>query len=170
MPLTIFSPDFNQTVHIPSTYTCQGKNINPNIRIFEIPENTKSMALIIDDPDAKTDPAGNGQVFDHWVLYNIPPDTLLIEEGMVPSGSVQGKNSKGENKYTGPCPPTSLHLYRFTLYALDTMFTPNPNITKQDLETAMQNHIIEKASIGGIYQKTPIEAQPATPAPNATAT
>lgn len=160
MPLTLFSPDFNQTVHIPSTYTCQGRNINPTFRIFETPANTKSFALIMEDPDAATDPAGNGQVFDHWILYNIPPDTPQIEEGTVPAGAVQGKNSEGKNEYTGPCPPTGPHLYKISLYALDTLFNANLNITKKDLLTAIEGHIIEQTYISGIYQKTPTVTQP----------
>ncbi len=160
MALNLFSPDFTLSVHIPSTYTCQGRNINPNLRIFNPPANTKSFALIVEDPDAATDPAGNGEVYDHWVLFNIPPDTTLIEEGIVPPGCIQGKNSAGENAYTGPCPPNGAHLYRFTLYALDTLFSDNPNVSKKDLLAAMQGHIIEQSSIAGVYQKTPSAARP----------
>lgn len=165
MAFELFSPDFSQTIHIPATYTCQGRNINPTFRFFDVPPNTQSLALIFDDPDDKTDPEGSGEVFDNWVVYNIPPNVRVIGEGTLPEGAEQGKNSRGENAYFGPCPKSQPHLYRVRLFALDTAFKPDVSTTKAALEAAMEGHIIATTALSGIYQPTTLTSPPAEPQP-----
>ncbi len=145
--MKIISPVFKSNEKIPAKYTCQGDDINPQLEISDIPKNAKSLALIMDDPDA---PAGT---WDHWILFNIPPETKQISESSVPKNAVQGKNSWKENKYGGPCPPSGTHRYSFKLYALDTTLNLNENANKADVETAMKNHILAKTELIGLYSK-----------------
>ena len=112
--LILKSPAFENGAEIPSRYTCDGENINPTLIIENVPEGVKSLVLIMDDPDAT-----GGATWDHWLLWNIPPETKEISENSVPAGAIQGKTSWGTNKYGGPCPPkgSSPHRYMFKLYA-----------------------------------------------------
>ena len=140
------SPAFEHNNRIPDIYTCTGKDINPPLKIQNIPQNTKSLILIMDDPDAP------GQTWDHWILFNIPViDT--IEENSVPDGSTQGRNSWGRNNYGGPCPPSGTHRYFFKLYALDTSLDLDAGATKHDLESRMDSHVIEKTELIGLFSK-----------------
>ena len=132
---------------IPVKYTCDGENFNPPLQFSEIPAGAKSLALICDDPDA---PGGS---FVHWVLWNINPQETQITEKSVPPGANQGKNSAGSSGYLGPCPPSGSHRYVFKLYALDTELDLPLETNKNQLEQAMQNHILEKAELIGLYSR-----------------
>ncbi|MBU0546178.1 YbhB/YbcL family Raf kinase inhibitor-like protein [Patescibacteria group bacterium] len=136
---------FKNNDYIPTKFTCDGLNINPSLKISEVPAETKSMALVMDDPDAQ---AGT---WVHWVMWNIDPATVEISENSVPAGAVQGTTDFGNTKYGGPCPPSGTHRYFFRLYALDTKLTLPPSTMKQDLENAMQGHVIGQAEMLGLY-------------------
>lgn len=137
---------------IPPEYTCDGENYSPPLKIDKVPENTQSLALIADDPDA---PSGT---FVHWVLYNIPSDKRELSERLpnipqLTDKSLQGKNSFGKIGYGGPCPPSGTHRYFFKLYALDTNPTLDPDTTtKKELENAMKGHILSEAELVGLYR------------------
>jgi len=142
----ITSPAFEHEGKIPSKYTCDGKDISPPLRFEDVPKGAASLALVMDDPDA---PMGT---FDHWVVWNIPPETRSVEEGREPSG-VQGKTSFGRMGYGGPCPPRGVHRYFFKLYALDTVLNLPAGSRKKDLEEAMKGHVIEQAVLMGKYSR-----------------
>ncbi len=142
--LQVTSSAFGHNQTIPRKYTCQGQDINPPLAISEIPEGTKSLALIVDDPDA---PGGN---WDHWLVYNIAP-TLEIKENSIPG--TQTRNDFGRVNYGGPCPPSGTHHYFFKLYALDTLLQFKKAPGKKELESAMQGHILAKAELIGLYKK-----------------
>lgn len=142
--LTVSSPDFSHNGHIPSKYTCEGKGTNPAIIVTNIPQGTKSLVLIVEDPDAKD------KTFDHWIVWNIPPGEI-IKENSVPG--TQGKNSAGKNNYIGPCPPAGTHRYFFKVHALNTMMDIMAGAEKQTIENAMQKHILASAELIGLYQK-----------------
>lgn len=145
--LKISSPAFMEKGHIPEKYTCDGKNISPPLSIENVPSNSKSLALIVDDPDA---PVGT---WVHWVVWNVPPDTKEIKENFVPPKAEQGLNDFGRRNYGGPCPPSGTHRYFFKIYALDAVLGLGPNSTKADLEKSMRGRIIGQAQIIGLYQK-----------------
>ncbi|MDD5193247.1 MAG: YbhB/YbcL family Raf kinase inhibitor-like protein [Candidatus Nanoarchaeia archaeon] len=138
---------FNNTEKIPSKYTADGDDINPPLEIFDIPQNAKTLVLIVDDPDA---PAG---VWVHWILFNIPIINK-IKENSVPNNSKPGMNSAGKTKYHGPSPPSGTHRYFFKLYALDTMLNLPQASKRSEIEQAMQGHILAKAEIIGLYSRT----------------
>lgn len=142
--LTVSSPVFGHEGMIPKQYTCDGEGKNPPIRIGDVPEGTRSLALIVEDPDAP------GKIFDHWIMWNIPV-LEMIEEDSTPG--IIGKNSKGQNKYTGPCPPSGIHRYYFKLYALDAVLYIDHNASKNDLITAMQSHILGYGELIGLYSR-----------------
>jgi len=130
--------------YIPAGYTCNGRNVNPELRISGVPKKAESLALIMSDPD----PAFG--TFDHWVMWNIPL-TDKIKENSAP-GTV-GRNSRKENKYTGPCPPSGVHEYHFTLYALDTKLSLSDTSGKINLLNAMKGHIIAETELVGLFNK-----------------
>lgn len=142
--LLIASPAFENEGMIPKQYTCDGEGKNPPIRIGDVPEGTRSLALIVEDPDAP------GKIFDHWVMWNIPV-LEMIEENSKPG--VIGKNSKGQNNYTGPCPPSGIHRYFFKLYALDALLYIDHTASKNELIAAMQNHILGYGELIGLYKR-----------------
>lgn len=144
--LAIQSPAFVHEMPIPKKYTCQGEDINPPLNIEGIPKGTKSLVLIMDDPDA---PHGT---WDHWIVWNLPPQEE-IPENSVPGGAVQGKNSWGRNDYGGPCPPSGTHRYYFKLYALDDKLNLPRSAAKKDVEAAMSGHILSQAVLMGTYKK-----------------
>ncbi|MFX1519076.1 MAG: YbhB/YbcL family Raf kinase inhibitor-like protein [Promethearchaeota archaeon] len=146
--LTITSPVFDQEGMIPKKYTCQGDDINPKLVIEGIPEGTKSLVLIMDDPDASVG------TWDHWVVWNIDPGISKIEEDSTPKGGIIGRNSWSRNDYGGPCPPSGTHRYYFKLYALDTQLTIEEKSDKKIVEKAMKGHVIEEAVLMGKYKKT----------------
>ncbi|MGC8981709.1 MAG: YbhB/YbcL family Raf kinase inhibitor-like protein [Minisyncoccia bacterium] len=145
--MKIESPAFENNKEIPSKYTCDGEDINPPLKFSDIPEDAKSLVLIVDDPDA---PFG---IFTHWIVWNIDPKTTFIEENSVPEGAIVGRNDFGRNSYGGPCPPSGTHHYYFKIYALDTTLNLDKNSSKKDLEKAMKNHILEKGELVGIYKR-----------------
>lgn len=152
--MQLTSSAFQHRGSIPSTYTCDGSNTNPPLTISDVPEGTQSFVLIMDDPDVPISirPDGN---WDHWLIWNIAPDTKEIAENSVPKGAVVGKNTGGKNRYGGPCPPDRQHRYFFKLFALDTTLDlPNDSTTKTDLMMAMNNHILAKAKLMGTYNRT----------------
>lgn len=146
--MKLSSPTFQNNQRIPEKYTCEGEDINPSLEVSEIPRNAKSLVLIVDDPDA---PVGT---WDHWILFNIPTNTTKIEEDSIPKGATQGKNSWNKNNYGGPCPPSGTHRYFFKLYALDKILNLDKNAKKSEIEKAMQNYILAKAELVGLYSKT----------------
>lgn len=145
--MKITSATFKEGEIIPVIYTCKGKDINPSIQIADIPKETKSLALILDDPDA---PMGT---WVHWVMWNISPSTTQIAENSVPEGAIQGKNSWGKNEYGGPCPPSGVHRYFFKIYALDTILSLSASSKKGDLEKAMKGHILAEGQLMGRVKK-----------------
>lgn len=136
---------------IPSLYTCEGKNINPPLEISGVPAEAKSLVLINDDPDVPKTlrPDGN---FDHWIIFNMPPNTRKIAENATPPG-IQGSNTKGHNQYFGPCPPNGEHRYFFKLYALDKMLDLPAGANKKQVEHAMHGHILAQCHLLGRYEK-----------------
>jgi len=145
--MQLTSTAFEQNQLIPSKYTCDGENVSPPLAIADVPEQAKSLVLIMDDPDA---PVG---VWDHWVAYNIPPGTSLIDEGQTPHG-IMGKNTRGNLAYGGPCPPDREHRYFFKLYALDSMLDIAEGATKAEVEKAMEGHVIEQTELMGRYDRS----------------
>lgn len=142
--LVIKSPAFEDNEFIYSKYTCDGVNVNPEISIGEIPKNTKSLAIIVDDPDA---PSGS---FCHWLMWNIAPKNS-IKENSAPG--IQGRNSFGENKYDGPCPPSGKHHYYFKVYALNTKLNLLVSTDKNELEKEMKDYIIAWGELVGLYKR-----------------
>lgn len=143
--MKLTSPAFEHNQMIPKRYTCQGEDVNPPLIIDGIPAEAKSLVLIMDDPDA---PGGN---WDHWLIYNIAP-VAEVKENSAPG--TQARNDFGRVNYGGPCPPSGTHRYFFKLYALDTTLVFKGSPSKEALEKAMQGHILEKAELIGLYQKT----------------
>lgn len=138
---------FKNEEDIPSRFTCDGENINPELYFKCVPKDTKSLALIMDDPDA---PMG---VWGHWVLWNISPKINKIDQNSVPIGAVIGENSANKNEYQGPCPPNGMHHYYFKLFALDTTLFLDSKTKAPDLVKAMEGHIIGQAKIVDRYER-----------------
>ncbi len=145
------SSAFKEGESIPRKYTCQGIDVSPPLTVSEVPGGAKSLALIMDDPDVPKR-LRSDQMWVHWVAYGIDPSTIEIKEG-VPSLGVQGKNTGGQNRYMGPCPPDREHRYFFKLYALDTDLELKPSATKEELIKAMKGHILDEAQLMGRYEK-----------------
>lgn len=145
--MKINSPVFVAGDYIPEKYTCLGEGINPPLEWSQVPVNTKSLVLIVDDPDA---PSG---VFSHWVLWNIPAHITNLEENSIPADAVVGVGSSGDNYYTAPCPPSGVHHYRFKLFALDTELFLTINSRQINLEQAMGGHILDQAMLVGLFKK-----------------
>ena len=156
MTLEITSPAFSHNEEIPSKYTCDGKDISPALGWSGLPEGTKSLALIEDDPDAP-DPAAPKMTWVHWVLYNIPPSATGLPEAVksqgLPEGTKEGLNDWQRTGYGGPCPPIGRHRYFHKLYALDAVLPDLGKPTKKDLEKAMDGHILASATLVGTYQR-----------------
>jgi hypothetical protein len=155
MALTLTSTAFKPGDKIPSKYTCEGGDISPPLGFGNVPGGTKSLALMIDDPDAP-DPKAPKRVWAHWLVYNLPPDTKGLAEDAsrsdLPKGAVTGLSDRKQAAYHGPCPPIGRHRYFHKLYALDTTL-PAEAITKAELEAAMTGHILAQAELMGTYQK-----------------
>ena len=155
-PFVLTSASFQHEGLIPVRHTCDGDDISPGLQWTGVPADTKSLALIVDDPDAP-DPKAPVQTWVHWVLYNIPPQALGLSEGVaaasLPPGTLQGLNDWRRTGYGGPCPPVARHRYFFKLFALDIQL-PKLNIpTKTVLWKAMQGHVLASAELIGLYQK-----------------
>jgi Raf kinase inhibitor-like YbhB/YbcL family protein len=154
--MQISSPQFANGGEIPATYTCEGNDISPPLAWTDVPANTKSLALIVDDPDAP-DPKAPKRTFVHWVIYNVPATTHGLPEAArgdtVPKGAVIGENDWGKTSYGGPCPPIGRHRYFFKLYALDVVLEGLGKPSKANLEQKMQGHVLGKAELIGTYEK-----------------
>ena len=144
--LSVKSPAFENNKFIPLKYTCDGANVNPPLTIEGVPEETITLVLIVDDPDA---PMGT---FDHWVVWNIPPTTRKIEKNTVPG--TEGMSSYRKHAYGGPCPPYGTHRYFFKVYAFDTQRDLKSNSTKKDVEKAMESHILAEGELVGLYSRS----------------
>lgn len=146
--MKLTSPAFQDGCEIPYLYTCDGADINPELRIEEVPLGTKSLVLIVDDPDAT-----RGIPWEHWLVWNIEPTIATIKENSVPEGAVEGRTSFGRNGYGGPCPPkgSKPHRYMFKLYALDKMLDLDPDSDKLALEKEMEGHVLDQALLIGVF-------------------
>src|SRR3989344_4126190 len=145
--MIIESAAFKNGGEISRKYACDGVGTNPPLVFKNVPENTKSLALIVDDPDA---PRGT---WDHWVLWNVPPEVQEIAEGSTPMSAVVWKNSWPANAYGAPCPPSGSHRYYFRLYALDALLNLSSNSNSDDLRGAMEGHVVAEAELMGRYQR-----------------
>lgn len=148
MEFKLTSPSFNYGSQIPSKYTCDGENTNPHLIIHGIPATTKSLALLVEDPDA---PSG---LWVHWLMWNISPEVKEIKEHSAPFGAREGVNSRKKLGYDGPCPPSGTHRYFFRLYALDTKLNLGERAEKGELEAAMAQHILAATDLMGTYSRT----------------
>lgn len=152
--LKLSSSAFVPNGQIPSKYTCDGANINPPLKFENVPAGAKSLVLVMDDPDIPSfvkDKYGI-QVWDHWIIFNMPPTVTEIAEGQTPPG-VQGRNTGGNNAYGGPCPPDREHRYFFKLYALDATLSLPAGASKAEVEKAMEKHIVAEAELVGRYER-----------------
>lgn len=163
--LSISSSAFEAGGEMATKYTCEGKNVSPPLAWKGLPEGTRSLVLIVDDPDAP-DPKKPKMVWEHWLLYDIPPATKGLAEGVaakgmpeaaaakaLPEGTRQAKNSWKKTGYGGPCPPIGRHRYFFKLYALDAILGDLKEPKKKALLAAMEGHVLGKAELIGTYQK-----------------
>lgn len=156
MSMTLKSPAFSHLEEIPKTFTCDGDDISPTLTWSGLPQNTKSLVLIVDDPDAP-DPAKPKMTWVHWLLYNIPPEALGLQENIsaakLPGGTQEGMNDWKRTGYGGPCPPIGRHRYFHKLYALDIILPDLQKPDKARLEKAMAGHIISETELIGTYQR-----------------
>jgi len=156
MALALTSTAFQPSGAIPAVYTCQGKDISVPLAWSGLPAGTRSLALIVDDPDAP-DPAAPKMTWVHWVLYNIPPAATGLPEGVqarsLPAGTLEGSNDWGRTGYGGPCPPVGRHRYFFKLYALDVVLPDLGTPDKKRLERAMKGHVLAQQELVGTYAK-----------------
>ena len=143
-PFTVSSSAFTEGGNIPQKYTCTGESASPALMLTNLPEGTVSLAIIMDDPDAPTG------TFTHWVVWNLPPVESITENT---NAGVHGQNGKGENKYTGPCPPNGTHRYFFKVYALDARLGLPEGSTRKALEKEMKFHTLAMAELMGVYKK-----------------
>ena len=147
--MLLTSPSFNHNEKIPPKFTCDGPSINPELHILNVPDEAKSLALIMDDPDAP------GRTFTHWLVWNIDPKTTIIKQESKPPGSIEGQTDFGRTGYGGPCPPSGTHRYFFKLYALGAILNLSEGSDKKTLEQEIQEHLIEKAELVGLYSRKP---------------
>jgi len=146
--MELISTAFDDCDPIPGKYGYEASNVNPPLSFEDVPDDAESLALVMDDPDA-VEPAG--QVWDHWVVWNVDPDVGEIMEGWVASDAVEGQNDYGENEYGGPNPPDGRHSYHFRLYALDTELGLTPGSSKEEFKHAIEGTVIETAELEGTY-------------------
>ena len=154
MTLKLTSPAFADAGEIPAKYTCEGQDVSPPLAWSGVPANARSLALVVDDPDAP-DPAAPTMTWVHWVLYDLPPGAGTLPEGArtPPPGTRQGSNDWQRTGYGGPCPPVGRHRYFFKLYALDALLPDLGAASKTKLEAAMKQHVIARAELVGTYRK-----------------
>ncbi len=146
--LSLTSPAFDDGERIPDEHGHSAKNTSPPLEIDGVPSEAESLAIIVDDPDAR-EPAG--KIWDHWVVWNVDASTSEIPAGWDPTDAVEGRNDFGETGWGGPQPPDGEHTYRFLLYALDEELDLDPGATKDDLYDAVEGHVVEKAELTGTY-------------------
>ena len=147
--ITLESSAFTSEGEIPKKYGYKYDNLSPPLKIGSVPSDSKSLALVMDDPDAM---GAVGKVWVHWVMWNIDPTITDISEGSSPSGSIEGKTDFGEIKYGGPAPPDKRHTYVFKLYALKTKLDLPEGSTKAELEQAISSQIISQISLKGTFE------------------
>jgi Raf kinase inhibitor-like YbhB/YbcL family protein len=156
MPLAIRSPAFPDQGEIPRIHTCQGQDLSPPLEFSGVPATARSLALVVDDPDAP-DPAAPRRTYVHWVLHDLPADTSGLPAGVsvahLPPGTRQGLNDWKRTGYGGPCPPIGRHRYFFKLYALDAPLGDLGAVDKAGLLAAMEGHVVARAELVGTYQK-----------------
>jgi Raf kinase inhibitor-like YbhB/YbcL family protein len=153
MSLSFSSPAFAHRGEIPEAHTCDGANTHPPLEWSGAPAGTRSLALIVDDPDAP-DPKAPTHTHVHWVLYDISPTLAGLPSGDgIPTGAHEGLNGWKKRGYGGPCPPTGKHRYFFKLYALDKTLGELDAPTKDSLEQAMRGHVLEQAELIGTYER-----------------
>ncbi|MEM3154502.1 MAG: YbhB/YbcL family Raf kinase inhibitor-like protein [Candidatus Woesearchaeota archaeon] len=152
--MKLSSSAFANNGKIPSKYTCDGENINPPLEFSNVPANAKSLVLIMDDPDIPgfVKQKFGISVWDHWIVFNIPPNTKKIEENQEPQG-IKGITTSKTLKYNGPCPPDKEHRYFFKLYALDKMLDLKEGATKEQVLEAIKGHVLAEAELMGRYQR-----------------
>lgn len=138
---------FEHNGNIPSVYTCDGQDLAPELTISDVPQQAKELVLIVDDPDA---PMGT---WVHWLVYNLPAETIKIDAKKLPQEAKQGMTDFKRIGWGGPCPPNGVHRYFFKLYALDTKLELEQGLTKRQLENAIREHVIEKAELIGLYKR-----------------
>ena len=143
--ISIASPAFQSGGDIPAKFTCDGTNVSPALQIGGVPNEAKSLVLIVDDPDA---PRG---LFTHWIVWNIDPKTTRVAENSAPAAGVQGTNDFGKRNYGGPCPPSGTHRYFFKIFALDTKLELKPNARRAELDAAMRGHVLAQGELMGRY-------------------
>jgi Raf kinase inhibitor-like YbhB/YbcL family protein len=155
--MKITSPAFTHNEAIPSQYTCDGQDISPALEWSDLPEGTKSLVLIVDDPDAP-DPKAPKMIWVHWVLYNIPPSATGLPQAVksqdLPEGTKEGVNDWKRTGYGGPCPPIGRHRYFHKLYALDVVLPDLGKATKKVIEKAMEGHMLGEAEMIGTYKRS----------------
>jgi Raf kinase inhibitor-like YbhB/YbcL family protein len=155
MALSLSSPAFDDGAEIPRRYTCEGDDVSPPLTWTGVPEGTRSLVLIVDDPDAP-DPGAPRMTWVHWVVYNLPSTTTGLDEACasLPDGAATGLNDWKKAAYGGPCPPIGRHRYFHKLYALDAILSGFAQPTKAEIEHFMVAHILDQASLMGTYQKS----------------
>jgi len=146
--LILESPAFKNGAKIPKKYGYKNLNVNPPLKIKGIPQNTKSLVLIIDDPDAM---GAVGKIWVHWIIWNIEPTITEIKEDSIPTGVIEGNTDFGEIGYGGPAPPDKEHTYIFKLYALDDKLNLHQGTYKKDVEKSMKDHILAESKLTGRY-------------------
>jgi len=144
--MKITSSAFQEGANIPAKFSCDGANTSPPLQIADVPPGAKSLALIVDDPDAP------GGLFTHWVVWNISPQTNGIAEGSPPKG-VHGKNDFGKSGYGGPCPPSGTHRYYFKIFALDRELDLPSAAKRSQLDAAMKGHVVAQGELVGRYSR-----------------
>jgi Raf kinase inhibitor-like YbhB/YbcL family protein len=146
--MKITTPAFQEGGNIPSKFTCDGSDANPPLRFEGAPAEAKSLALIVDDPDA---PSG---LFTHWLIWNIDPKTTAIDENSAPPNAIQGKNDFGKSGYGGPCPPSGTHRYFFKVFALDRKLELPAGSKRAQLDAQMRGHVIAQGELMGRYSRS----------------
>ena len=154
MVLVLTSTSFVHGSEIPTLYTCEGKDLSPPLAWSGVPAGARSLALIVDDPDAP-DPNAPKMTWVHWLLYDLPPDSQGLTEGVreLPAGTLEGLNDWKRTGYGGPCPPIGRHRYFHKLYALDILLPDLGAPGKAKLEAALAGHVLAQAELVGTYQK-----------------
>jgi len=150
--MRLSSPSFRHDGDIPVRHTCEGADVSPALDIADVPAGTRSLVLIVEDPDAP-DPRAPKMTFTHWILCDLPPDTRHLAEGATPRGARAGVSDWGHGRWKGPCPPIGRHRYFFRLYALDTELGDRGPLSRADLLRAIHGHVLAEAELMGRYEK-----------------
>jgi Raf kinase inhibitor-like YbhB/YbcL family protein len=146
--MKIQSNSFGNSKMMPAKFTCDSENVSPGLTFSGVPAGSKSLVLIVDDPDAP------GGTWVHWTVWNIDPSVTEIPEDSVPEESIEGKTDFGKPGYGGPCPPSGTHRYFFKLYALDTVLDLDASATAADIENSVKGHVLENARLIGLYKRS----------------